>query len=376
MATSRKAPKKKASVHTSKRASSKKNAQLATAFVAGLLEWNTKANTRQMPWKGEKDAYKIWLSEIILQQTRVEQGWSYYLRFIEKYPTIQDLAAANPDEVYKLWEGLGYYSRCRNMLAAAQQVMHQHLGVFPGSYEQILQLKGVGPYTAAAIGSFAFQLPHAVVDGNVIRIVARFFGIDLPFDTTEGKKRFAELAQQLLPVAKPATYNQAIMDFGATICKPAAPLCKKCPLAVSCKALATQQISSLPVKSKQLQIKTRWFCYLIIQGPLGTLVQQRSAKDIWQHLYQFPLHESQEAFGWEKKQWQDFVAEWGLKAKVNTISPIAIQKLTHQTINAIFIVANTQSKAAFQAFEWASEARIATLAFPRLIRSFIDEQVA
>jgi A/G-specific adenine glycosylase len=359
---------------TTRQKAPKNEAQMAAVFVAGLLQWNAAFNTRQMPWKGEKDAYKIWLSEIILQQTRVEQGWEYYLRFVAKYPTIQQLANAHPDEVYKLWEGLGYYSRCRNMLAAAQQVMNHHQGIFPNTYAQILQLKGVGPYTAAAISSFAFQLPHAVVDGNVVRILARFFGINLPYDTAEGKKRFALLAQQLLPAASPATYNQAIMDFGATVCKPAAPLCEQCILAKHCKALALHQVHSLPVKRKQLPVKTRWFCYLMIEGPLGMLVEQRSSKDIWQQLYQFPLHESEEAFDWDKRQWEHFLTQWGLNVEVHDMATAAAHKLTHQTINAIFVLAHTRSKNLIQGFEWANKERMDSLAFPRLIRSFLDQR--
>jgi len=212
-------------------------------------------NNRAMPWKGEKDAYKIWLSEIILQQTRVEQGWDYYNRFIERFPQIQLLADAKDEEVFKLWEGLGYYSRCKNLLATARFITQEKRGIFPSAYKDILHLKGVGPYTAAAIASFAFNLPHAVVDGNVSRVLSRFFGIATPIDSTAGKQEFTALAQALLDQQSPGIYNQAIMDFGATICKPQLPLCADCPLQAECTAFQTGKISDLPVKEKKLQKK-------------------------------------------------------------------------------------------------------------------------
>jgi len=204
---------------------------MKTFFTAQLLEWNHQHNSRTMPWKGIKDPYHIWLSEIILQQTRVEQGLPYYERFITTYPTIQDLAAAPDEAVFRLWQGLGYYARCKNMLAAARQVVQTYKGRFPDTYEQIQSLKGIGPYTAAAIASFAFNSHHAVLDGNVFRVLSRYFGIDTPVDSTAGKKEFAALAQELLPAGQSAVYNQSIMDFGAGVCKPQQPLCHQCPLA-------------------------------------------------------------------------------------------------------------------------------------------------
>ena len=191
-----------------------------------------------MPWKHEKDPYKIWLSEIILQQTRVEQGREYYNRFVHAYPTVEQLAVAKDDDVYKLWEGLGYYSRCKNLLHTAREIVNKYAGVFPKTYEEIIQLKGIGPYTAAAIASFAFQLPYAVLDGNVMRILSRYFGISTAIDSTEGKKELATLANSLLDTDAPGIYNQAIMDFGATICKPKQPVCTNCLLAENCTAFA------------------------------------------------------------------------------------------------------------------------------------------
>jgi A/G-specific adenine glycosylase len=199
-------------------------------FTKQLLHWNSTQNNRQMPWKGEKDPFKIWLSEIILQQTRVDQGRAYYDRFVSTFPNIKKLASASEKKVFKLWEGLGYYSRCKNLIATARFITKEKQGKFPETYEEILSLKGIGPYTAAAIASFAFNLPHAVVDGNVFRVLSRFFGIDIPVDNSNGKKIFSKLAESLLNSRQPGIYNQAIMDFGAVICKPQNPLCLSCPL--------------------------------------------------------------------------------------------------------------------------------------------------
>jgi A/G-specific adenine glycosylase len=207
------------------------------SFTRLLLRWNRQKNKREMPWKGEKDPYKIWLSEIILQQTRVEQGIEYYHRFIQKYPDIRQLAKANDKRIFKLWEGLGYYSRCRNLISTARLISQDLDGRFPTTFDDIRQLRGVGPYTAAAISSFAFNLPHAVIDGNVSRVLARVFGIKKPVDSTEGKKIIVSLAGELLDKNEPGVYNQAIMDFGAVICKPLAPLCSNCIFKKICLAL-------------------------------------------------------------------------------------------------------------------------------------------
>ena len=230
-----------------------------------LMKWHRLHNSRQMPWKGEKDPYKIWLSEIILQQTRVEQGLAYYNRFIQHYPTIQQLAAAPDQEVLKLWEGLGYYSRCRNLLLTARLIVKEYKGLFPRDYETLLSLKGVGPYTAAAIASFAYNQPYAVVDGNVLRVLSRFFGLDTAIDTMPGKKQFTGLADEVLDKQYPALFNQAIMDFGATVCKPMAPACIDCPARKDCAAFLTGNVNRLPVKEKTLQRKHRWFYYFIFE---------------------------------------------------------------------------------------------------------------
>ena len=216
-------------------------------FVKKLLQWNDLDNNRQMPWKGEKDPYKIWLSEIILQQTRVHQGLDYYNRFVANFPTIKLLAKAPETNVFKLWEGLGYYTRCKNLIATAKYITDELDGKFPDNYADILLLKGIGPYTAAAIGSFAFNLPYAVVDGNVFRVLSRYFGIAKAIDSNDGKQFFTLLANKLLDKKQPGKYNQALMDFGAVICKPQLPDCNNCMFKTNCTALAESNVNQLPV---------------------------------------------------------------------------------------------------------------------------------
>src|SRR6478609_2040975 len=252
------------------------------AFTTRLLQWNSRQNRRQMPWKGEKDPYKIWLSEIILQQTRVEQGLEYYNRFVHTFPTVHDLAKAPEQKIFKLWEGLGYYTRCKNLIATAKIISNELGGVFPDNYEAIKSLKGIGPYTASAIASFAFNLPYAVLDGNVFRILSRYFGISTAIDSGDGKKIYAKIAEALLPVKKPGEYNQAIMDFGATVCKPKQPLCSTCVQNKDCEAYKHGWINDLPIKEKVLQKKTRWFTYFLVEVDDKIYIRQRTAGDIWE----------------------------------------------------------------------------------------------
>jgi len=253
-------------------------------FTRSLMHWHLTDNKRDMPWKGESDPYRIWISEIILQQTRVEQGLNYYRRFIRALPSVDQLAKAPESRVFKLWEGLGYYSRCKNLISAARIITRTYGGIFPTDYEQILGLPGIGPYTAAAISSFAFSLPHAVVDGNVYRVLSRFFGIETPVDDAAGKKRFSILAAQLLDKKRPGLYNQAIMDLGAMICKPRQALCSSCPLQARCRAFKLGAVEQLPVKAKRPAKRTRWFYYLVIRHKDQCLVRKRTGKDIWQNL--------------------------------------------------------------------------------------------
>lgn len=259
-------------------------------FRKNLLAWHVN-HLRPMPWKGERDPYKVWLSEVILQQTRVEQGLPYYERFVAAYPTVRHLAEAPQDEVFKHWEGLGYYSRARNLHAAAKHIALDLGGIFPDTYAGIRELKGVGDYTAAAIAAFAFDLPHAVLDGNVYRVLARFFGIETPTNTPVAKREFAALAQQLLDTAHPGAYNQAIMDFGAGHCTPRQPACATCPLAAQCAAYQTGKVDILPIKTKAMPKQARFFAYAVCYHRDSVLVQQRSENDIWKNLYEFPLLE-------------------------------------------------------------------------------------
>ncbi|SHM32123.1 A/G-specific DNA-adenine glycosylase [Chitinophaga jiangningensis] len=345
-------------------------------FTEKLLDWNLEMNNRSMPWKGEKDPYRIWLSEIILQQTRVEQGWPYYERFIANYPTVSDLAAANEEEVFRLWQGLGYYARCKNMLAAAREIQQTYHGQFPNTHDQIKALKGIGPYTAAAIASFAFNLPHAVLDGNVFRVLSRFFGIDTPIDSTAGKKEFAELAQELLPKDNAATYNQALMDFGAVVCKPQRPECSSCPLQKKCVAYHQQLISLLPVKTKKLQIKKRYFNYIIASWKDKVYIRKRTADDIWQNLHEFVLIESKEAAdSTQLLSGTDFKELFGTTVyEITRISKQFKQQLTHQTIHSQFINIELAQPTDIPGYQLTPTDTLDNLAFPKTITTFLQSK--
>jgi A/G-specific adenine glycosylase len=347
---------------------------LGRTFTAGLMDWHRKHNRRTMPWKGEPDPYKIWLSEIILQQTRVEQGLGYYLRFTTAYPDIFSLARAGDADVFKLWEGLGYYSRCRNLLHTARTVVQDYGGVFPADYRQLVQLKGIGPYTAAAIASFGFGLPYAVVDGNVIRVLSRFFLENAPFDTPAGKKIFQGLADLVLDKHHPGAFNQAIMDFGATICKPALPLCEKCTLRKSCLAFKEQKVPDLPVKQKKAGKKDRFFAYLILRMGDKIWIRERTGKDIWRHLHEFFLVELKAseslldfdpALFCREKEWQP--------VSVHSIPGTFSQALTHQQIKSRFILADFLSAPPLPMDgKWVSLHHLTNYAFPKTITRIIS----
>ncbi len=265
-------------------------------FSDKILGWYQK-NKRDLPWRGSTDPYKIWLSEIILQQTRVAQGTPYYLRFIETFPKVTDLAKAKEETVLKLWQGLGYYSRARNLHTAAKMVVDDYDGRFPDTYRELLKLKGVGDYTASAISSICFNERQAVVDGNVYRVLARYFGVATPINSTAGIKYFKELAQEVLHERNVSDYNQGIMEFGALQCIPKNPVCSECPLKESCIALKEKKTDFLPVKLKKTKVKNRFFNYLVPiciagNGKKYTLLRQRTGKGIWQNLWEFPLLES------------------------------------------------------------------------------------
>ena len=258
-----------------------------------LLEWFS-TNHRPMPWKGVRDPYIIWLSEIILQQTTVAQGTAYFKKFRARYPSVSDLANAPSDDVMKMWEGLGYYSRARNLHTTAKYIEDDLNGLFPTTYDELLKLKGVGNYTAAAIASFAYNLPHAVLDGNVYRVLSRFFGIETPIDSTEAKHQFTELANTVLDKNPPADFNQAMMDFGATHCTPSNPKCLNCLLQPECSAFKDKKVDILPIKSKKMTRRTRFFNYFVINEGSFVYIRKRTEKDIWQELYEFPLLETEE----------------------------------------------------------------------------------
>ncbi len=264
-----------------------------TDFAHQLHHWY-KHNKRELPWRNTKEPYKIWLSEIILQQTQVIQGTSYYHKFIDTYPTVRDLANASEDNVLKLWQGLGYYSRARNLHATAKEVCSKYNGIFPSDYKSILALKGIGPYTAAAISSICFSLPHAAVDGNVYRFLSRLYNLDTPIDTSKGQKAFTLLANELLNTSHPGDHNQAMMEFGALICRPSNPECDKCPFNRDCMALGQSTISELPIKAKKLKKRKRYFHYFFIIEDDHLYIQKREGNDIWKNLYQLPLIENDE----------------------------------------------------------------------------------
>ena len=344
-------------------------------FAKYLLYWHQQINTRTMPWKGEKDPYKIWLSEIILQQTRVEQGLAYYNKFIAIYPTIKTLASAKDDDVFKLWEGLGYYSRCRNLLHTAREIAEKYNAIFPTNYEEIIQLKGIGSYTAAAITSFAYNQPYAVLDGNVFRVLARVFEVNLAIDSTEGKKHFAQLAQELLDKKKPALYNQAIMDLGATICKPQQPICDACCLQKMCKAYLHNTISTYPFKAKKIIVTTRFFYYLILENNNQVLIKKRTEKDIWQNLHEYYLIETQQQQEIDKtviKNWLKDYLNYNKKFEIISISKPQQQKLTHRTIKGNFISIALHQKIEVENYFWIDKKDIATYSFPRFINDYLE----
>ena len=339
-------------------------------FALTLLEW-FRENGRELPWRQTRDPYAIWLSEIILQQTQVKQGWDYWERFIRHWPTVEALAKATEDEVLREWQGLGYYSRARNLHYAAKQIVT--LGHFPDTIEEIKQLKGVGDYTAAAIGSIAFGLPAAVVDGNVYRVLSRHFGIDTPINTTEGKKTFTTLAQSLLPPQEASAYNQAIMDFGAIQCTPQSPRCNACPLMESCSAFREGRVGELPVKQKTLQVKERHLTYIYVRCQGETAIHRRGPGDIWQGLWE-PL--CLEVSG-EGQEVRDMLSASGILSPLTShLSPLRLNVkhvLTHRILMADFYLLETEEKPALPPdYIWIKETGLDQYAVPRLIEILLE----
>ncbi len=352
-----------------------------TTLQKELINWYT-LNKRDLPWRKTQSPYHIWLSEIILQQTRVDQGLSYYLRFIEQYPTIEALAAAPEQDVLKLWQGLGYYSRARNLLIAARQVVNEFEGQFPQTFESIKKLKGVGDYTAAAIASMAFQKPNAVVDGNVYRVLSRLFAIDTPINSSSGKKIFAELANELMPETDPGIYNQAIMEFGALYCKPGKPDCENCIVRQHCLAFAKNQVADLPVKTKTLKVKQRFFHYLVFLFPVNdichTMLRKRVGNDIWKGLYDFPLIET-ETKGATTEIITAITENFGLNSTsftIESVSPEYRHQLTHRQIIARFYqiqLKGNESLLNDNSLSLTPQAMLHQFPLPRLIDKYLSE---
>lgn len=326
-------------------------------FSAALLRWYA-VHGRELPWRGSDDPYAIWVSEIILQQTRIEQGRDYWFRFMRQFPSVHHLAKAREDEVLRLWQGLGYYSRARNMLTAARQI--DTLGHFPCTYGELKQLKGVGDYTAAAIASLAFHLPHAVVDGNVYRLLSRHFGIDTPINSTEGKREFTQLAQSLLPADHAADFNQAMMDMGAMVCTPQSPKCTQCPIAESCEALRKNLIQRLPVKKTTTTVKTRRFSYIYIRHEGHTAIHRRPAGDIWQGLWEPLLVEEDSALPL-------------LGCPLQLLKQGVKHVLTHRIILADFYLAEPAERPSLpDDYRWIDENDIDRYALPRLVEKLLQ----
>lgn len=344
-------------------------------FSEKLLNWH-RSNARSHPWKDTSDPYKIWISEIILQQTRVETGTAYYLKFIKKFPSVSDLSRASLKEVLATWQGLGYYSRARNLHASAQFIHNQLNGIFPQTYKDILKLKGVGPYTAAAIASFAFLLPYAVLDGNVKRVLARYHGYKENILTSKAYKQLENILSHCFDRDNPAKFNQAIMDFGATICKPKQAICDRCPLSGECFAFQNGVVESLPIRQKLAPRRDRYFHFFVIRGEDKILMEERISKDIWQNLYQFPLHESQFNRKLNKKELDLFLSkELGLDMS-HTISlskgPKA-QLLTHQRIISRFYELQLENGISLQRGFWFRKDELDHMAFPKIIDWYLKD---
>lgn len=347
--------------------------KIAPYFSKKLIVWYLQ-NKRDLPWRNTNNPYHIWLSEIMLQQTRVLQGLPYYLKFTEAYPKVEDLASAPEDEVLKLWQGLGYYSRARNLHATAKMVANEMDGIFPNNYKDLLKLKGVGDYTASAIASISFNQPEAVVDGNVYRVLSRFFGISTPINSTAGQKEFKQLAQELIDKEQPGTFNQAIMEFGARYCVPQNPDCVNCIFNDSCVAFQQKKVAQLPVKIKSKPVKQRFFNYLVILSENErTVLQQRNGKGIWHKLYEFPLIETSKEIEVSElqklPQFQDFSKQINIRNISLYNQEAVVHKLSHQHLNTRFWIIETLDETESS----VAISEIESYAVPVLIANFVSE---
>lgn len=343
-----------------------------TTFSKRLIRWYLDSK-RDLPWRNTTNPYFIWLSEIIMQQTRVAQGLPYYKEFVSKYPDVHQLAHATEDEVLKTWQGLGYYSRARNLYATAKYISKERNGKFPETYNELLQLKGVGDYTASAIASISYNLPEAVVDGNVFRVLSRVFGISTPINSGTGKREFKELAQKLIDPKLPGDFNQAIMEFGATQCVPQNPDCSRCIFRNECFANQNGRIHEFPVKLKNKPVKRRYFNYIIPVSPQKTTVlNQRTGNDIWKKLYEFPLIETSKKVGFKELQMHpEFLKyeDWNIRSVHLYNEKIIVHKLSHQHIYTRFWILKTS----LSPDEFISFDDLMPFAVPVLIRNFIKE---
>lgn len=336
-------------------------------------------NKRDLPWRNTTDPYKIWLSEVILQQTRIDQGLSYYYHFVDEFPTVTDLANAPEDKILKCWQGLGYYSRARNLHTTAKLISEKYKGVFPSEYKDILALKGIGEYTAAAIASISFGLEYPTIDGNVFRVLSRFFGIDDPIDSKEGKKSFSVLAKELIKGTDPAMHNQAVMEFGALQCKPKNPDCSICPINSRCFALANNKITDLPVKQNKAKQRDRYFTYIVFEDRSCIYLRKRQGNDIWKNLYELPFVERP-----GKTEPYDIVDSIDFKkdisssalTSVNTVSDWKIHILSHQRIHFRFIeVKMTNDFKLADNIIKVNKEDIFNFAVPRLLETFLEEHL-
>ncbi|MFD0795194.1 A/G-specific adenine glycosylase [Mucilaginibacter litoreus] len=341
-------------------------------FSAELIAWYDQ-NKRDLPWRNTTDPYIIWLSEIILQQTRVEQGLPYFNRFANTYPTVAHFAAATEDDILRLWQGLGYYSRGRNMLKTARMVMEQYNGLFPSDYEELIKLKGIGEYTAAAIASFSANQAKAVVDGNVFRVLARYFGISEPINSSAGKRLFQQIADDMLDQARPALHNQAMMEFGAMLCKPKNPACGICPVRIGCYAFKNNAITTLPVKINKIKVRKRYFNYLLIFKNGKILINKRGENDIWANMYDLPLIESSELL--EIEQVMTLVREniYGVNVTLKDNSGIIKHILTHQQLFIRFLVFTELPKKLHGGWFYTDITNLDNLALPKSVFKFIKD---
>lgn len=339
-----------------------------------LTDWYL-INKRDLPWREKHNAYEVWLSEIILQQTRINQGLDYYYRFIGKYPTIFDLACAREDEVLKLWQGLGYYSRARNLLKTAKIIAANFNGVIPNDYKTLIKLKGIGDYTASAILSIAYNQSYPTVDGNVYRVIARLYNIDIPVNSTQGSKLIKEIANKLLNKNEPGIHNQAMMEFGSLQCIPQNPDCGQCVLKGYCEAYKSNTVNLLPIKEKKTKTRNRYFNYFFIRHGINTCIQKRKDNDIWKNLYEFPLIESNVAMEFDNLQktneWNELFGDISLQVQLNTKSYVHV--LSHQKINAVFYQVKIDkpigSKCSFE----IAISNLGKYAIPRLIEKYLKE---